>query len=170
MVPESTESVAHCPECGAPAVGGLAGCLRLFDEILAREFGDYRYAREHRLTVDVYSLQHPAEYMRTAKSYAAHLTGLYAALERDDTAEVNRAVRRWLDGPKTFRRPGNPGPQQRGTLTIVHVHEAGEPQDHVRRVREWAQSAWEAWRDYHHLARQWIEEATARARGGPARR
>jgi hypothetical protein len=135
----------------------------LFDEVLAREFGDYRYAREHRLMVDVYSLQHPAEYMRSAKSYAAHLTGAYAALERGDTAEVNRAVQIWLNGPQNFQRPENPDPRQRGPLTIVHVHEARTPDEHVRRIREWAQSAWDAWRGYHHQARQWIEEATARA-------
>lgn len=164
MAPESTEPVEYCPECGAPVLGGRAGCQRLFDEILARELGDYRYAREHRLMVDVYSLQHPVEYMRSAKSYAAHLTGMYAALERGGTAEVNRAVQAWLNGPQSFQRPDNPGPRQRGVLTIVHVHEAGEPEEHVRRVREWAQSAWEAWRGYHHVAKQWIEEATARLR------
>jgi hypothetical protein len=136
----------------------------LFDEILAREFGDYRYAREHRLTVDAYSLQHPAEYMRSAKSYAAHLTGMHAALERGDTAELNRAVQRWLSRPQTFERPGDPGPRQRGLLTIVHVHETKEPEEHVRRVREWARSVWEAWRDYHHVARRWTEVAVASRR------
>jgi hypothetical protein len=62
----------------------------LFDEVLSREFGDYRYAREHRLTVDAYSLQHPAEYMRSPKSNAAHLTGMYAAFAGGGTAQVNR--------------------------------------------------------------------------------
>ena len=161
MAPESTEAVEHCPECGAPVIGGRAGCQRLFDEILAREFGDFRYAREHRLMVDAYSLQHPTEYMRSAKSYAAHLTGMYAALERGGADRVNRAVQTWLGKPQTLQRPGDPGPRQRGRLTIVHVHEAREPEEHVRRVREWARSAWEAWRDYHHVARRWTEEATA---------
>jgi hypothetical protein len=164
MVPESTKPVECCPECGAPVLGGRAGCQRLFDEILAREFGDYRYARDHRLMVDAYSLQHPGEYMRSAKSYAAHLTGMYAALERGGTTEVNRAVQTWLNGPQTFERPDNPAPRQRGGLTIVHVHEAEEPEEHVRRVREWAQSVWEAWRGQQQLAKQWIEVATTRAR------
>ena len=159
MAQEATEPVEPCPECGAPVAGGRAGCQRLFDEVLAREFGDYRYAREHRLMVDAYSLQHPAEYMRSAKSYAAHLTGMCAALEGDRPAEVNRAVQIWLNGPKTFPRPDHPGPKQRGALTIVHVHEAGAPEEHVRRVRAWARSAWEAWRGYHPVAKQWIEEA-----------
>ena len=151
----------HCPECGAPARDGRAGCQQMFDELLAREFGDYRYAREHRLMVDAYALQHPVEYMRSAKSYAAHLTGMYGALERGGGTEVNRAVQKWLNGPKTLRRPGHPDPRQRGALTIIHVHEAKEPDEHVRRVREWARSAWDAWSAYHHVAQQWIEEATA---------
>lgn len=160
MSPESTAPAERCPECGADVAGGRAGCQRLFDEILAREFGDFRYAREHRLMVDAYSLQHPVEYMKSAKSYAAHLTGMCAALERDGTAELNRSVQAWLSGPQTLQRPDNPGPRQRGRLTVAHVHGAGEPEEHLRRVREWAQSTWEAWRDYHHVARQWIEEAT----------
>jgi hypothetical protein len=153
-----------CPECGAEVSQGREACQKLFDDVLAREFGDYRYARMHRLTVDAYSLQHPAEYMRSAKSYAAHLTGMYAALETAATAEINHAVQQWLNGSRVFPRPGNPDPRQRGVLTVIHVHEASEPEDYLRRVREWALSAWEAWRAYHPLARQWVEQATANRR------
>ena len=150
----------NCPECGAVVDGGRAACQRLFDEILAREYGDYRYARRHRLTVDTYALQHPAEYMRSAKSYAAHLTGVCAALQDDTTATVNRAVQRWLSRPVALLRPDHPPPQVRGTLTVTHLHAATEPEEHLRRVREWAESAWEAWRGYHGLARDWLAEAT----------
>jgi hypothetical protein len=143
--------------------GGRVGCQKLFDEILAREFSDYRYFREHRLTVDAYSLQHPAEYMRSAKSYAAHLTGIHAALAGNDTAATNRAVQQWLSRPRNLTRPDHPPPLQRGTFTIEHVHEAEDPDEHVRRVREWAQSTWEAWRNYHGLATQWIMEATRKS-------
>jgi hypothetical protein len=148
-----------CPECGAVVSGGRASCLTLFEEVLAREFGDYRYGRAHRLTVDAYSLQHPAEYMRSAKSYAAHLTGLYAALEEDAAATTNRAVQQWLSGPRVLTRPDHPPPRQRGTLTIAHVHQAEDPDEHIRRVREWAEATWAAWHDYHELARQWVAEA-----------
>ena len=119
----STAFDTCCPECGATVTQGREACQTLFDEVLAREFGDKKYARMHRLTVDVYALQHSAEYM--------------------------------------FPRPGNPTPRQRGVLTIIHVHEAVAPEDHLRRLHEWAQSAWEAWRAYHHVARQWVEQATA---------
>ena len=93
---------------------GRTGCQQLFDEVLAREFGDYRYAREHRLMVDAYALQHPAEYMRSAKSFAAHLTGMCAALEHGETAEVNRAVQKWLNGPPSVPRPRPSGPAAAG--------------------------------------------------------
>jgi hypothetical protein len=148
-----------CPECGAVVDGGRAACQKLFDEVLAREFGDYRYAREHRLTVDVYSLQHPAEYMRSAKSYAAHLTGMYAALEDATAATTNRAVQQWLNGPSCLTRPDHPPPRQRGALTVVHVYEAHDAIEHLRRVREWADATWDAWRGYHNVAKEWIEEA-----------
>jgi hypothetical protein len=151
-----------CPACGAVVPGGRAGCQKLFDDVITREFGNYQYAREHRLTVDAYSLQHPDKYMRSAKSYAAHLTGMYAALENDATATINRAVQRWLNGPKDLGRPDHPPPTRRGTLTITHVHEADDPDEHVRRVREWAESIWDAWRGYHNLAKQWVAEATSK--------
>lgn len=142
--------------------GGRAECQQLFDEVLAREFGDYRYARAHRLMVDAYSLQHPAEYMRSSKSYAAHLTGMCAALEDGAAAQMHRTVQAWLNGPRTLERPDHPAPRQRGALTIVHVHQARDPEDHLRRVREWAQSVWAAWHGYHQVARQWIEAAAGR--------
>src|SRR5262245_31788018 len=95
----------HCEACGAVASEGRNGCQTLFDQILAREFSDYRFGRLHRLTVDTYSLQHPEQYMRSGKSFVAHLTGMCAALESDDAVAINQAVQRWLNGPKVVERP-----------------------------------------------------------------
>jgi hypothetical protein len=136
----------------------------LFDTCLAREFSDYRYARAHRLSVDAYSLQHPSDYMRSAQSFAAHLTGMYAAFERSDWPEVNQAVQAWLSGPQTVQRLIHPSPLQRGALTILHVHNASEPDEHVARVREWAQSVWAAWQSYDHIAAAWVHDATVALR------
>jgi len=153
-----------CPDCGATVDGGRSGCQELFHAVLAREFSDYRYARNHRLTVDVYSLQHPSEYMRSAKSYAAHLTGVCAALEEENVALTNRTVQRWLNGPGKIDRPDNPPPGQRGSLTIICIHEAATPEEYAIKVRAWAESTWIAWHEYQELARRWI--ATARSRPG----
>jgi hypothetical protein len=152
-----------CEACGAP-VAGLDRCRSLFDELLAREFGDYRYARLHRLMVDTYSLQHPEQYMRSGKSFAAHLTGICAAMETDQAAAINRSIQQWLNGPKPIDRPAEPPPGQRGELTIVHVYEATEAEDYLCRIQEWARSTWAAWSSHHAIAREWIARATASTR------
>lgn len=151
----------NCEDCGAAVPDGRDSCQRLFDEVLSREFGDYRYAKLHRLTVDTYSLQHPEKYMRSGKSFVAHLTGMCAAVEDGDAMAVNQAVQQWLNGPRAIERPQEPPPRQRGHLTIVHLHTAADADEHVSRVREWARSAWTAWSAHHQLARQWIGEATS---------
>jgi hypothetical protein len=148
-----------CEACGAVAFEGRNGCQRLFDQILAREFGDYRFGRLHRLTVDTYSLQHPEQYMRSGKSFVAHLTGVCAAFEGGDVVAINQAVQRWLNGPKVVERPEEPPPGNRGELTIVYLDGTTDAADHIKRVQEWARSTWSAWSAYHDLARQWIDRA-----------
>lgn len=124
-----------CEACGA-AAGGKAGCLKLFEEILAREFSDYRYGKIHRLTVDAYSLQHPDEYMRSGKSFAAHLTGMCAALEYENAPALNQMVQKWLSANPQVAKPARL-PERRGNLTIAYIHGAPDADEHIKRVREW---------------------------------
>jgi hypothetical protein len=148
-----------CEDCGAVVAEGKAGCLKLFEEILAKEFSDYRYGKIHRLTVDAYSLQHPDVYMRSGKSFAAHLTGIYAALESEDALAVNQTVQKWLStNPKIDKAARLP--EQRGNLTITFIHSAVDADDHSKRVREWAREVWSAWSEHHALAKQLVGEAT----------
>ena len=139
---------------------GKAGCLHIFEEILVREFSDYRYGKIHRLTVDAYSLQHPERYMRSGKSFAAHLTGMCAALECEDTLALNRAVQKWLSANPEIDKPVHP-PDQRGRLTITYIHSAADVDEHTKRVREWARDVWNAWSEHHDLARGLIRKAAA---------
>lgn len=89
-----------CASCGLVVAGGTEGCQRLFETIGLREYEDMRLARYHRIVVDVYALQHPGRYGRSAKSFAAHLTGLCAWLENEtNSRSVNALVQRWLSGP-----------------------------------------------------------------------
>lgn len=148
-----------CEDCGANVEQGKAGCLQIFEEILAREFSDYRYGKIHRLTVDSYSLQHPDAYMRSGKSFAAHLTGMCAALEYEDTLTLNRAVQKWLSTNPKIDKPVHL-PNQRGTLTITYIHSAADADEHTKRVREWARDVWNAWSEHHNLARELIGKAT----------
>ena len=152
------KSVDICEDCGAVVAEGKAGCLKLFEEVIAREFSDYRYGKIHRLTVDAYSLQHPDVYMRSGKSFAAHLTGIYAALEAEDASAVNRTVRKWLSANPKIEKPVGL-PRRREKLTITFIHSAACADEHNKRVREWAREVWRAWSVYHALAKQLIVEA-----------
>ena len=112
-----------------------------------------------RLTVDSYALQHPDAYMRSGKSFAAHLTGMCAAFEYEDTFVLNQRVQKWLStNPKIDKRARIP--QERGNLTITYIHSAADVEEHTRRVREWARSVWDVWSEHHALAKQLIGEAT----------
>jgi hypothetical protein len=83
-----------CPGCGATVpdveetrrrtyVGSAPGCWLLYSEVLAREYGDFRYTPAHQLTVDAYAVQHPGvRERRSAQSVAIHLVGLCLSLER----------------------------------------------------------------------------------------
>jgi hypothetical protein len=149
-----------CDDCGAVVAQGKAGCLLLFEEILAREFSDYRYGRIHRLTVDAYALQHPDSYMKSGKSFVAHLTGMCAAFEFEDTLVLNQAVQKWLSTNPQIQKPAEI-PNERGTLTVKYVHAAVDAEQHTKRVREWARDVWAAWSQHHSLAKQLIDEANS---------
>jgi hypothetical protein len=83
-----------CPGCGATVpdveetrrrtyVGSAPGCWLLYSEVLAREYGDFRYTPAHQLTVDAYAVQHPGvRERRSTQSVAIHLVGLCLSLER----------------------------------------------------------------------------------------
>ena len=149
-----------CEDCGNIVAEGKAGCLRMFEEVIAREFSDYRYGRQHRLTVDAYSLQHPDEYMRSGKSFAAHLTGMCAAHEDEDASATNQLVQKWLSTNPRIEKPAHL-PERRGGLTVTYISDAIDADEHVRRIREWARDVWGAWYEHHELARRLISEATS---------
>jgi len=163
--------IERCAGCGLEIAGATEGCQALFDELVARDFSDVRFGRMHRMTVDVYSLQHPDRYCASAKSFAAHLTGLCWFVEHAEASRAmgNEALRAWLNGDPKLVRPK--APEGRGTLTIAHAHPEKDPAAYARAVEEWARSTWEAYAPLHVQARQWIEQAyrlparPARSRG-----
>ena len=150
-----------CEDCGAAVSEGRIGCRKIFEEVIAKEFSDYRYGVVHRLTVDAYCLQHPEFYMRSGKSFAAHLTGICAALEYEDSSDINRAVRKWLDGNTLIDKPARV-PTDCGALTITYIQGAAHAEEHQKRVREWARCVWDAWGEHHTLAKQLINEAASK--------
>ena len=154
----SDRSKDRCGDCGSLVEDGKAGCIKVFEEVIAKEFGDYRYGRIHRLTVDTFCLQHPDPYMASGKSFAAHLCGVYAALQLTNVNDINTHVQKWLSKNPELESPREI-PDRRGGLTIMHVYGATVPEEHVKRVKEWATSAWQPWSGYHRLASEWVQRA-----------
>jgi hypothetical protein len=152
-----------CSSCGLAVAGGMEGCQRVFESIGLREYEDMRFARHHRIVVDVYAMQHPDRYGRSAKSFAAHLTGLCAWLEDEAGApSVNSAVQRWLSGPSPIEKPSLP--RSYGALTIRNLVDVNDPITCGDALRRWARATWDAYEPLHVTARVWIGAALAQTR------
>jgi hypothetical protein len=149
-----------CGSCGLAVEGGSEGCQRLFESIGLREYEDMRFARYHRVAVDVYAMQHPDRYGRSAKSFAAHLTGLGAWLDDESRApSVNASVQRWLNGPSPIERPELPSSY--GAVTIRELVDETDPARYGDTLRRWARSTWHAYAPLHGIAQSWIALALA---------
>lgn len=142
-----------CPSCGAP--GGRDGCQAQFDRLSARAWEGGVRAAMHNLVVDAYALQHPDDSCVSAKSYAAHLSGLCCGVEHPGDQKLYWQIPRWLDGPASIEKP--PVIETRGRKTITTI--ADVPDDaYQSAVRQWASSVWAAYESQHYLARTWLAD------------
>jgi len=149
--------VERCPECGGAIPGGRAGCQALWDTVMARAASDLRYRAVYRLAFDTYCMQHVDTYGVSAKSYAAHLMGLCCGVEHDGRAAVYDVIHRSLNGRPALERPV--APAQRGTITLIRIAAAADPDEHARQVRAWALDVWAAYVAQHRLARTLLDSA-----------
>src|SRR5690242_1070084 len=155
-------STDACSGCGALVEGGADGCQRLFDDCRVRELAEL--AQDYpatRLTVDIYCLQHPDRYCVSAKSLAAHLTGLAWALQHGGTDAGLRALQRWLNGRVDITKPAVP--DARGSLTIGDVFGVTGRDAYLAAVDRWARSTWAAYSSLHLIAEHWIAQAVGQA-------
>jgi hypothetical protein len=154
-----------CIGCGAlvldedgpthPYVGASPACWAIYGEVLAKEYGEYRYPSVHRLTVDAYSVQHPGTpSRRSIQSVAVHLVGLYLVLECGFPAEKATEGIRWaLRHRQQFM--WLPRPSSLGARTILGVRNTTTLAEHEEVVKRWAESVWQAWSQHHETIRQW---------------
>lgn len=167
---------APCPGCGAavplvegpthPYIGAPAGCWAAYMEVIARDFGEYRYPRAHRLAVDTYAVQHPGRPgRRSRQSVAVHLIALYLALERAFPPEAATRVMRLALREKE-RYPWLEPPFPRGELTVLDVLAAKGLDEHARAVERWARSVWEAWAPHRGTVEAWTLPLLERADAG----
>jgi hypothetical protein len=167
-----------CSGCGLAVPGGTPACRAIFDAYIAREWNNPISYRYHRMFVDAYCLQHPDQFCASAKSFAAHLTGLSAAFEHKSHPSVLNAVNRWLRGNPNLTK--HELPAFRGALTIAVVQaevqaqveakvqlqvQAAAPQPEqnpfpiAQAIDRWARSTWEAYSSLHRQARLWINQS-----------
>jgi hypothetical protein len=151
-----------CTECGLRTPVGEPDCAGLRDLLFARDFEQPAlYWQYHRLAVDSYCVQH-SPYVRSAKSLAAHLCGLCVAVERGNDQALLGGIQKWLSANPRLEKPELP--VSRGELTIGHVLKIKDPALYGRAVGEWARSAWDAYRELHQLAREWLSLSEQRRR------
>ena len=162
-----------CPGCGLRALalegaadpygGASPACWAAFGEVLAQDYGEYRYPEVHRFIVDAYMAQHPG-YATAAgrRSVAVHLVSLHLALEKDASVEHGRrALSRGIFPDK--RDPGALEPiPPLGEVTVASMAAARDLEEHSARARVWAEAVWRAWAPHHARVRGWAAEAAAR--------
>jgi hypothetical protein len=143
--------------CGALVPDGFEHCRAVFDEVCTREYSDPGFGAVHLMTVDAYALQHSEEH--GPRSNAFHLMRLCGLLERGDDPGIGHRPSREVG--KAFEEnyrefPFLEPPQCRGSLTVVEVLGAHDPQGHAERVRAWADSVWKSYHSHHEWAREAI--------------
>ncbi|MFQ5637294.1 MAG: DUF5946 family protein [bacterium] len=123
-------------------------CWEVFTEVLGSEFSNaVLFGQVHQMTVDTYAIQH-AGGNHPDKSVAVHLVGLHLVLERGiRPPNVARYLQRLAAKIRVW--PHFPPPIEMGSLTVCDVALSGSDEEHIKTIREWAGSVWEAWSPYH---------------------
>lgn len=157
---QSTETTM-CFGCGAlvPGISGpthaymlsAPGCWQLFGEVLAAEFSDPAFWPAHQLSVDTYAVQHPGNPdRRNRQSVALHLIGLCLQLEHHLPARQAPALRAaYLQRHRKSEFPQLQPSPLRYEVTVADVAGAPTADEHIQRVRRWADSVWQAWAAHH---------------------
>ena len=107
------------------------------------------------MTVDAYALQHWEGHSHNSNPW--HLLRLCTLLEHGADPRIGERPR-LLQGVVqwTGRLPYLEPPVDRGHLTVVDVHGASSPEEHMNRVRGWARSVWKARHGHHAWARGFL--------------
>ena len=139
-------------------IGASSGCWKVYGEILAKEFGDYKYPAVHRLTVDAYCAQHPGEpSAQSIQSVGIHLIALYLGLEmRVPLPRITAMMDRLLKKGSPFKWLKTP--EDLGKMTVLDVAKASSFGEHEQLVCAWAKEVWEAWEPHHKTVQVWYEE------------
>lgn len=141
-------------------VPSAPGCWAAFGALRADEMLRFPGSVARNLVVDAYMAQHPGDGTdrRDRQSVFVHLVSLCSVIERQASAsrspDVLRAVLARRTAFPVLRRARGPG-----SLTVLSATDATSVGDHDARVRAWAGSVWESWREHHATIRAALDAA-----------
>ena len=129
----------------------------MFGEVLAREYSEEAFFRNHRLTVDAYALQHPGQTSpQSIQSVAVHLSSLFLVFENgSEFAEATNLIKRMTKHKEAFfwLEP----PIDLGSVSVRDVWASEGADAHLEAVKKWAASTWAAWRQHHTQVQLWVK-------------
>lgn len=172
MKHSSNSKLIRCFGCGGmfPGIEGpthrymesVPGCWAAYGDVLAKQYSDANYSLAGQLTVDAYAVQHPGTPSpQSIQSVALHLVSLCLMFEHGvSPAEATLVVARTASDKSRF--VWLPPPAAMGDLNVGDVRSATSASEHVARVREWAESAWHAWRQHYDTIRRWLPQNLSR--------
>jgi hypothetical protein len=160
--------VGTCPLCGARIDGGEDACRNIyFGEVLARESSSPgTYGAVHLLTVDCYALQHSEAH--SPRSNALHLLRLCWVLFCNGDPDIMQKEK----GPfpfimqkyyREFPELTAPPAGERGSMTVLDVYRAKDPEEHKALSYAWGRSVWDAYAAHHAWVREMLANAGVKA-------
>ena len=144
-----------CEQCGAELSDVFGSCREWFELLMGREYGEPGWGAAHLIAVDAYALQHADA--AKPRSNAFHLMRLCTLIERKVDPGLGARPPRTVG--KAFEElyrefPLLIGPDDPDVQTVQNLRGAGDADEHVRRVRAWGESVWQAWSAHHEWARR----------------
>jgi hypothetical protein len=150
-------------------------CQQVFNELLGKEVMEFGYPPVHRLVVDAYAVQHPphSEYQQklgiekrfidaSIQSVVVHLFALYLAIEKKiPLLEISEYMGKFIfcmDNQKSAW-PALTPPDNVGVVMIADLMKAQNAQEYDQLAWQWAESAWNAWCEYHEMIRKLYEKS-----------
>lgn len=133
----------------------------MYGEVLAFEYGNaIAFGQVHQLTVDAYAAQHPGG-THPDKSIAVHLAGLHASLDLGWPQIRIPTLRQRLS--ETVKDWPHFAPQDKpGAVTVWDVALADSLEEHIARVRQWADVVWQCWHVHHREIAEFVERYSMR--------
>ena len=163
------EEYIECFSCGAKSLNlegscheymlASPGCYEMFNEVLNREYSDFRYSKAHHHTVDSYAVQHPGEKsnQKAVNSVGIHLISLYCLFEKKYDIKKSAQIKMEFAQFNKEQQLIHPleRPQHFKGFTIFNVWNNENPSEHFELCKQWALDSWQSWSNHHETIENW---------------